>query len=144
MPTATVDAPIDAAEKAEAALDREVDAERLARIAGDSSGEPPVGAQGNLDGAWEEIVGGNTPTERKIRIVGGAFQPENIPAGGVKKGRIYHVVVELRATGYAADDTLDTETQEPASTKETRKLRAIGGRFLTGPEIDALNAASDE
>jgi hypothetical protein len=144
VPAATVDAPTDkAAEEAEAALDAQMNTERLARIAGDSSGDPPA-AQGNLDGSWEEIVGGNTPTERKVRIVGGAFQPDNAPAGGIKKGRIYHVVVELRASGYAADDTLDPETKEPASTTETKKLRVIGGHFLTGPELDALNAVSDE
>lgn len=132
--SATVDAPNGkAAKEAAAALEEAAAAGTFERA-----------AQGNLDGAWEEIVGGNTPTERKVRITGGAFQPDNIPAGGIQKGRIYHVVVELRATGYSADDTLDAKTREPASTTETKKLRVLGGHFLNADEIAALNAATPE
>ncbi len=95
-------------------------------LAGDESE-----AQGSLlSDAWETIVGGEKPTESKIRIVGGAIHPTNAPDGGVKKGGRYRVEVDVVATGYGSDDTLDAESGEVASTSETRKLKITGARFL--------------
>lgn len=90
-------------------------------------------AQGNLAGGWEELIGGNSPSESKINLSGPSFQPVN-PPENIRKGAKFRILVEVTATGYAVDDTLDSETHEVSSTKEKRKLRVTGGRFLEPDE----------
>lgn len=83
-----------------------------------------------FDTAWMHIVGGEQPSESKIRIVGGAISPVNLPDGGVKSGGRYRIEVDVLATGYGADGTVDKASGEIASVAETRKLKITGARFL--------------
>lgn len=97
-------------------------------------------AQGNLAGGWEEIIGGNSPTESKVAIRGGAIQPVNAPRV-LRKGTRHRVLMDVVVTGYGTDDTLDSNTGEVSSTKEVRKLKVVGAQFLN-PE-DYIAQADD-
>jgi hypothetical protein len=131
---------------AEAAETGMTQAEREAAAEHDGGSKPKrsrkrAPAQGNLDGGWEEIIGGNSPSESKINLSGPSFQPVNPPAH-IRKGAKFRILVEVTATGYAVDDTLDSETHEVSSTKEKRKLRVTGGRFLE-PDEYVVNGAGE-
>ena len=115
-----------------------IDTDRLAKAAGDSSGSRD---QPQLDGtAWDALVGGNMPTEIKVRVVGGAISPANDPESPLVKGSRHRVVIDVVSTGFGVDDTLDSETGEVASTRSTRKLKITGARFLTAAQAEALDA----
>lgn len=100
---------------------------------------PPVGAQGDFEGAWKTVIGGERPSESKIKVVGGALQPVGMTADKIKKGGTYQVLVTLQQTGYATDDKLDSATHEVSSTTEVKKLKIIGARFLDEAERAAIN-----
>lgn len=115
-----------------------IDVERLKEAAGDSSGSRD---QPQLDGtAWDTLIGGNMPTESKVRVVGGAVSPANEPEKPLVKGSRHRIVIDVVSTGYGVDDTLDSETGEVASTRSTRKLKITGARYLTAAQAEALDA----
>lgn len=102
--------------------------------------KPRAPEQGNLAGGWEELIGGEQPSESKVKIAGGAIKPANAPEV-IRKGSRHRVLVDLVATGYAATDKLDHATGEISSTSETRTLKIIGAQFLD-PE-DYIASAED-
>lgn len=98
-------------------------------------------AQGNLAGGWEDLIGGNEASESKIKLAAASIMPTNAPEH-IRKGATFRLLVEVKATGYSVDDTLDPETHEVASTKEARKLRVTGARFLDPHEYIADDAGA--
>jgi hypothetical protein len=104
---------------------------------------PRAPQQGTFAGEWETLIGGNRPTESKVKIVGGAISPTNAPET-LLKGSRHRVLVEVVAVGYNARDRLDKETGEVASTGETRLLQIDGARFLDPEEYVTSESAPGE
>lgn len=109
--------------------------------------------QGNLAGGWEELIGGAMDNELKLALSKpAAVQLENVPEK-LLKGSVHRLVLTVKVTGFASDDTLDPETHDVASTSGKRKLRVTAGSFLESNEyiattddddVEAAVAAADE
>lgn len=97
------------------------------------AGIPPEPTEYDLK-VWEEIVGGQAPTDRKIAIKGlPSLTLENGPAV-LKKGQELELRVKVRVTGFASTDKLkhnpDTEELELTDTTEKRTLTVLAAAVV--------------
>jgi hypothetical protein len=93
-------------------------------------------ARGEIDGiSWDEIIGGELPTEEAMVFAGTAFKVMEVPAGGLKKGAEYIMVLSVKAVGHSVMDSLDSETGDVSKTKLTKKVRVRSARFLAADEV---------
>lgn len=85
---------------------------------------------------WQAIIGGEQPTDRKIKIVASKAAITGDPAGGIKKGGVYEIRATVRAQGYRSDDKYKVVegAEELIETVEQRELHVIDAMFVDDPE----------
>lgn len=119
--------------------------------AGDPASSRAPAANGEIDGiSWDDIIGGDLPSEVAMAFAGTAFKVMEVPAGGIKKGKSYVMILDVQAVGHNVMDSLDSETGAVNKTKLTKKVRVRSARFLkpdevivTDPELAAQVAAAE-
>lgn len=110
------------------------------------------GAQGNLAGGWEDLIGGEPDTEIKVSLKKpAAVVFENQPEKLLKQS-VHRILLTVKVTEFVSSDTLDPDTHDVAESKGRRTLRVTSGVFLepdeyiasAGDDVDvAAQAAAD-